>query len=185
MAVGKKLRFEVFKRDGFRCQYCGRTPPAVTLEADHIEPESKGGATDIDNLMTSCMDCNRGKGANELEAIPETLVTRAQVAQEREEQLRVYGEVMMTIRQRKEAQTNTVSQRWYQLCGPSGKDYSLGEDRRTSVRRFLEDLPISDVLDAVDIAHSKKPGWPNNDLSTWRYFCGVCWTKIKRNRGEG
>lgn len=36
--ISKKLRFEVFKRDGFRCAYCGKFPPAVILEVDHIEP---------------------------------------------------------------------------------------------------------------------------------------------------
>ena len=43
MSISKKLRFEVFKRDGFQCQYCGKTPPAITLEIDHINPKSKRG----------------------------------------------------------------------------------------------------------------------------------------------
>lgn len=60
-----KLRFEVFKRDGFRCQYCGRSPKndeTVVLHLDHIHPKSKGGATTKDNLITSCLECNIGKG---------------------------------------------------------------------------------------------------------------------------
>lgn len=61
MAVPKKTRFEVFKRDGFRCGYCGKTPPAVTLEVDHIEPVANGGEDDLYNLITACFDCNRGK----------------------------------------------------------------------------------------------------------------------------
>jgi len=61
MAITKKIRFEVFKRDGFKCAYCGKSPPQITLEVDHIDPRSKGGKDDINNLLTACFDCNRGK----------------------------------------------------------------------------------------------------------------------------
>jgi len=66
MAVGKRLRFEVFKRDGFCCQYCGRRPPDVVLELDHIDPRVSGGSDDELNLITSCFDCNRGKADKKL-----------------------------------------------------------------------------------------------------------------------
>src|SRR5262245_12209815 len=61
MAITKKIRFEVFKRDSFTCQYCGAEAPKVLLEVDHIEPKSKGGKDSIINLITSCESCNRGK----------------------------------------------------------------------------------------------------------------------------
>jgi hypothetical protein len=61
MSLSKKTRFEIFKRDGFTCQYCGQRPPEVVLEVDHIHPSSKGGSDDEINLITSCFDCNRGK----------------------------------------------------------------------------------------------------------------------------
>ena len=63
MAVSKSIRFEVFARDAFTCQYCGRRPPEVVLELDHIHPRSKGGQDELTNLITSCWDCNRGKAA--------------------------------------------------------------------------------------------------------------------------
>ena len=71
--ITKKIRFEVFKRDGFQCVYCGKTPPEVILEVDHIEPVSKGGTDDLNNLVTACFDCNRGKGKIRLERIPSKL----------------------------------------------------------------------------------------------------------------
>ena len=64
--ITKKIRFEVFKRDKFTCQYCGRQAPDVILEIDHIKPIADGGANDIMNLITSCFDCNRGKGKRAL-----------------------------------------------------------------------------------------------------------------------
>ncbi len=60
-SLSKKIRFEVFKRDSFSCQYCGRKSPNVILEVDHINPVKRGGKNDIMNLITSCFDCNRGK----------------------------------------------------------------------------------------------------------------------------
>lgn len=65
-ALSKSIRFEVFKRDYFKCQYCGRTVPEVVLEVDHIVPVAEGGTNDIHNLITSCRDCNRGKGKRKM-----------------------------------------------------------------------------------------------------------------------
>ena len=61
-SISPKLRFEVFRRDKFVCQYCGACGPNVELEVDHKIPVSRGGKDDIDNLVTSCIKCNRGKG---------------------------------------------------------------------------------------------------------------------------
>jgi len=60
--VTLRLRFEVLERDRFRCQYCGREPrDGAKLAIDHIVPFSKGGKTIIENLITSCFECNAGK----------------------------------------------------------------------------------------------------------------------------
>ena len=65
-SITKKVRFEVFKRDSFTCQYCGKSAPDTVLEVDHIIPVSKGGDNDISNLITSCFECNRGKSNKKL-----------------------------------------------------------------------------------------------------------------------
>ena len=57
-----KLRFEVFKRDGFACKYCGAgAEDGMKLNIDHIIPVSRGGTNDMDNLITACHLCNAGK----------------------------------------------------------------------------------------------------------------------------
>lgn len=63
-AISKRERFEILKRDGFKCRYCGRTPPEVTLEIDHLKPVAGGGCNCQTNLVTACFDCNRGKGVS-------------------------------------------------------------------------------------------------------------------------
>jgi hypothetical protein len=59
------LRFQVFHRDNFTCRYCGRSPfrDGVTLHVDHKVSVNDGGETVLENLVTSCSDCNFGKSA--------------------------------------------------------------------------------------------------------------------------
>ena len=64
-AVSLGLRYDVLKRDDFKCVKCGRSPatePRVQLHIDHTVPYSYDGPTKIDNLQTLCSDCNLGKG---------------------------------------------------------------------------------------------------------------------------
>lgn len=58
-----KLRFEIFKRDNFTCQYCGRNvkEDKIKIHCDHIIPRSKGGKNILENLTTACEECNLGK----------------------------------------------------------------------------------------------------------------------------
>ncbi len=66
-AVSKSRRFEILKRDGYRCQLCGRSQrDGVTLHVDHRVPLAKGGANEDENLWTLCEDCNLGKSDRDL-----------------------------------------------------------------------------------------------------------------------
>ena len=63
-AVNEKVRYQVFSRDSFRCQACGRgAKDEVKLTVDHVVPVDWGGSNDISNLLTLCEECNRGKKA--------------------------------------------------------------------------------------------------------------------------
>ena len=71
--ASQRVRFQVLARDGFRCQYCGAasTDDGIRLEVDHILPRANGGTDDLDNLITACHICNRGKSSMVIEAMPE------------------------------------------------------------------------------------------------------------------
>jgi len=64
-----KLRFSVFARDDFTCQYCGRSVPEVELEVDHKVPIAVSGvkrnyrdiSTNMKDYVTACKECNVGK----------------------------------------------------------------------------------------------------------------------------
>lgn len=60
----KLTRKEVFIRDRFTCQYCGRQSSDLTI--DHIVPRSKGGVHSWDNLVSACRGCNHRKGGKTL-----------------------------------------------------------------------------------------------------------------------
>lgn len=67
-AVSLRLRFLLFKRDGYRCQMCGRSPGKdnVKLEAGHKLARARGGSDSLDNLLTLCFECNRGQRTDSL-----------------------------------------------------------------------------------------------------------------------
>ena len=63
MSVSTRMRFEILKRDGFRCTYCGADSAAAKLHVDHVVPVAGGGTDDPVNLVTACDSCNLGKSA--------------------------------------------------------------------------------------------------------------------------
>lgn len=59
------IRTAVFARDDYTCVYCGAR--GGRLEADHIIPVRSGGETNMENLATACLPCNRSKGSKSVE----------------------------------------------------------------------------------------------------------------------
>lgn len=173
MSIGKKIRFEVFKRDGFQCAYCGKTPPSVTLEVDHIDPKSKGGKDDINNLITACFDCNRGKTNITLDKIPAKLSENLEVLRERELQLKEYRRMARKI----ESRTNKDISEIEEVFREQFTDKIFSDMFRLSVKKFLAEIDVDSVKEAMVLSKSKHPSSPDACL---RYFCGVCWNKIKR-----
>lgn len=89
MSLSKRTRFEVLKRDGFRCKYCGASSLSTLLHVDHVIPRAEGGPDDPANLVTACAPCNLGKSAVSLEESRLPQVTPEQLA-EQAEQVRAY-----------------------------------------------------------------------------------------------
>ncbi|MYR30536.1 MULTISPECIES: HNH endonuclease [unclassified Streptomyces] len=63
MAVSKRLRYEILRRDKHTCRYCGAHAPDVPLRVDHVLPVALGGSDHPSNLATSCDPCNNGKSS--------------------------------------------------------------------------------------------------------------------------
>lgn len=64
-SIDGQISWNVFKRDGFRCRYCGRD--TVPLTVDHVILWEEGGATVEANLISSCRRCNKLRGSMQYE----------------------------------------------------------------------------------------------------------------------
>jgi 5-methylcytosine-specific restriction endonuclease McrA len=56
----KLTKREIFRRDNFTCQYCGKRTGNLTI--DHVLPRHRGGQHSWTNLVAACPACNRRKG---------------------------------------------------------------------------------------------------------------------------
>jgi 5-methylcytosine-specific restriction endonuclease McrA len=61
----KMTRREIFRRDNYTCQYCGRHVSELTL--DHVIPRHLGGTHSWTNVVTACSYCNHHKGSRTIE----------------------------------------------------------------------------------------------------------------------
>lgn len=140
--ISKGTRFEVFQRDNHTCQYCGRKPPDVELEIDHLIPVSKGGTDDFENLVTSCLDCNRGKSDKLIE-----------FSTEREEWREVLRNKRLKILEDKRKKLAGVIQYWAECRNtyqPSAYDLD-------AIHNFIEKYEPEWIKAAIEIAVSRQP----------------------------
>jgi hypothetical protein len=191
MSLSVRTRFEVFKRDRFTCSYCGKHPPEVLLEVDHIHPIAAGGSDELDNLTTACVDCNRGKGGRMLEEGRAPAINRAALVemQERIEQARAYVQMLGSLQSITSEMVQRVIDTWaeaYKATAEEREDgtfwtfteYGRWPEER-SIRRFLRTLSLDKVLEAVDIAAARIQ-YPGADAV--RYFYGICNNMIRQGR---
>lgn len=171
-SLSKRVRFEVFKRDGFACQYCGAHPPAVLLHVDHIVAVANSGGNEIDNLVTSCDACNLGKAAVPLTAVPKSLEQKAAEVAEREAQVKGYNAVLQSRKNRLDDEAWRIAAELER--NPNLRSYDRGNLQ--SIKMFLERLTFTQVLEAAEIANAK---WRYSGGRHFRYFCAICWNKIR------
>lgn len=174
MAVSKRLRFEILRRDGYTCRYCGAKAPDVTLRVDHVIPVALGGSDEPSNLVTACEPCNTGKTS----IAPDAPI----VADVAADALR-WARAMSIVAERREAQRATDAEihdkflaKWNSWTYTRGiKQYTipLPGEWRVKVTRFIANgLELSDLTELIDVAMSARCD------DVWRYFCGCCWRRL-------
>lgn len=152
ISISKKNRFEVFKRDSFTCQYCGKSSPEVVLEVDHIKPVSKGGDNEIINLITSCFDCNRGKSDKELSDSSIVNKQQEQLAQLNERRNQI--EMMMEWR---EELSNLDDELIELFCEEFTKETNATvlESGRAKISKWIKKYDFNLLLKALDKSASQ------------------------------
>lgn len=175
--ISKSVRFEVFKRDGFKCQYCGRSSPEVILEVDHIVPVSEGGGNEPLNLITSCFDCNRGKGKRKLSDTD--IIDRQKAQLEEMNALREQTEMMIAWKQElmnlENTQVDAIESMVVDITGSGLSEYGR-RDMKTYLRRF----GFNEVYEAVIISFTKYEDFEY----AFKKIGGICYNR-KRNREAG
>lgn len=173
----KKLRYEVLKRDSFTCQYCGRMAPEVILEIDHIVPVAEGGKNEIFNLITSCRDCNRGKGKTRLD--DSTALNKQKEylkeANEKREQVEMMLQWKQELQNLKDKEVDSLCSLWEKLT--SGES-SLNEHGRNSLRVLIKRFSFQEVYDAMEVSVLKYYHTDNMDCEyTFDKIGGICWNR--------
>lgn len=179
--LSPKLRFDVFERDSFTCQYCGRRPPEVVLEIDHVIALANGGTDDKENLLTACVPCNRGKGTSEISSNRPELQERVAEAEAREAQVAALERFLRKRRSREAKLVKNLALAWDGLFEDAGSpDWTLSEAGIRSLEMFVKRLPEEELFDAIEVIRRAIDRGMTHDR-LFKYFCGVCWKKI---RGE-
>lgn len=147
-AMGDKLRFEVFKRDQFKCQYCGKAAPEVVLHVDHINPVSKGGDNDILNLVTSCVDCNSGKSNRLL--TDNTIIEKQRKMLEELDERRKQLNMMLDWREELKGFDDEVVQSVAQYIEEKIYPAKVNEIGMKEISTWLKRFELSELLQAID-----------------------------------
>lgn len=155
MAVSKTLRYQVLRRDGFRC---------------------RGGADEPANLVTACRPCNGGKAASNPDA---SLVDQvAEDALRWSQAMRWAAEIQASEREQRNAYINAFADAWNGWT-IGGEQVWIPNDWSLSIGHFYDlGLELAVVVDLMETAmHRQIP-----ERKTFAYLCVCCWNVIKERQ---
>jgi HNH endonuclease len=176
VAVSKRLRYEILRRDNFTCRYCMTATPGTPLRVDHVVPVALGGTDDATNLVTSCEPCNSGKTST----VPDSPL----VTQVKEDAMRWQMAWAVAI-----AEAETEGQQRAKDIAKVKKNYTaayrgrhgtapdLPEGWEASVGRWLDlGLPLT-LIDKAIASAVGRDKIPARDR--FAYFAGCCWSLLR------
>lgn len=168
MTVSKRLRFEILRRDGFRCYYCGTrgNETGSGLTVDHVTPTALGGTDLPENLVSACGDCNSGKGASSLDS--EAVADVRSSLSAADERRRDAAERASAMVEDRLEYGDRVRSAWDAVAPGYAH---LPQDVETTINRWHRDhVPVLVIAHGFDVAWSRT-GIPT--ASRFRYAMGV------------
>lgn len=173
MAVSKRTRFEVLRRDNHTCRYCGGSAPDVRLTVDHVIPVTLGGSDDPTNLVVACRDCNAGKSS-----IAPDAEFVAQVSDDAARWAAAMEAVAAASAVKREVERATLAHFQDEVWGAwtygGGKKFPMPDDWEDGIlRQLASGLTMDDLAYAVETTMKKT--WVSDEF---RYFMGVCKTMV-------
>ena len=175
MAVSKRVRFEILRRDAHTCQYCGAKAPDAVLQIDHVVPVSLGGDDKPSNLVTACSSCNGGKtsiapGSPLVEGLGDRAAAYALGMTDKMTRLRGMLEGGSDFCSEFEAL-------WNSWTNGLGENIPLPPDYELSVQRWFEmGVPLRLFEMAIPKAMHMKGGY--GEFPTFSYMAGIITKKI-------
>lgn len=147
------------------------------LEVDHVLPRSEGGGDELENLLTACWDCNRGKGATVLDSSVTTLDLEEQtdLIREKERQIREYNLAKREQRERRNNEFAHAWNYWFELWDADTlpRYYTPWE---SALRDWIDEIGLEEVEDAMDITAARFDYLTKRALA---YLAGVCRQKAE------
>jgi hypothetical protein len=169
VAISKRLRFEILRRDNHTCRYCGAKAPNVELTVDHVKPVALGGLDEPANLVTACQDCNAGKTSS---------TPDQQIVDDVDKAAEAWTAAMVRAAEESK-QSAEARQAIYEAVVSAWPNYrrrTIPADYKDTVDQFLAaGLPAEVVVEMAVVAGAKA-----EIFNRWSYFCGCCWTKIRQ-----
>lgn len=176
MTVSRRLRFEVLRRDGHTCRYCGASAPEAKLTVDHVIPVALGGSDDPGNLVAACASCNGGKTS----IAPDSSI----VADVSADAMRWADALKLAAAEReaefasKKAHYDQFRKLW-ENGDPSGFKLQLPGGWENSLASLTAaGLTYSDFEELAGVAMSASQ--VRGAEAKWKYFCGCCWKRVKQ-----
>lgn len=178
MAVSKRLRYEILRRDNHACRYCGAAAPDVILTVDHVLAVALGGTDKPENLVAACKDCNAGKSS----ASPDN-----QLLQDVSQDALRWAKAIAIVAKGRAVHREELRERYDQFSewwnhwkigkGSNSQPVPIGAGWRNSIDQFIDaGLEMEDLEELIHVAMGSKC----QPESVWRYFCGCCWRRIEQ-----
>lgn len=166
MAVSKRTRYEVLRRDDFTCRYCRSKDNE--LHVDHVTPVSLGGDDRPANLVAACKDCNLGKASASPDSATLEHLDEQTIAYEKARALVVARETKKAKAKRKVYKQ--VTDAW-EATAPRYAE--MAPDWRATVSAWIgRGLSTERIIEAIEIA-SGKGHLPSS--AVYPYACKVAW----------
>ena len=163
MAVSKRTRFEVLKRDEYTCRYCRSKDGELTI--DHVVPVALGGGDGPENLVAACRDCNAGKSSSTPQDESVKDVDAASVAWSAA--MKRAAEIRAERRSVVDEYVAAFDRIWSDLWKlPWNYDQSLEALMKAGLPRDLMEEAVYITINARGVS------------ARFNYFCGIAWRRI-------
>lgn len=179
MAVSKRLRYEILRRDNNTCRYCGGSAPDVVLTVDHVVPTALGGSDDPTNLVAACKDCNAGKTSSSPDA--PLVADVSDRAVQWGAAIARWATQRRDERYERDCYVDQFTDAWdLWRYGPDDDRKKVPKPGgwEASIWQFYEaGLPVEELEDAIKIALGRDRVQLEEKF---RYMCGVAWKQVEK-----